>query len=125
MVKFSKCKVQGLFVTFGKKVTKSFYSIHNSFLESDEMLLPLGIITEYGAEFSTNEIEKTESLQNKLALYSNALCVRDLLDYCEIKSSYIIEKVSEYEFCAECEQEIGILQEIYVENWWHCIKIVI
>lgn len=106
----------GLKLPLGKQTPKTFFTEHKSFLETDEMQLPLGIITEYGAEFSTNEIEKTESLQNKLALYSNALCVRDLLDYCEIKSSYIIEKGSEYEFCAECEQEIGILQEIYVEN---------
>lgn len=106
----------GLKLPFGKKVPETFFTEHKSFLETDEMQLPLGIITEYGAEFSADKFEKTESLQKKLALYDNALYVCDLLDYCEIKSSYIIEKGNEYEFCAECEQEIGILQEIYVEN---------
>ena len=106
----------GLKLPFGKKTPETFFTEHKSFLETDEMQLPLGIITEYGAEFSSDEFEKSESLQKKLALYDNALYVRALLDYSEIKSSYIIEKGNEYEFCAECEQEIGVLQEIYVEN---------
>lgn len=106
----------GLKIPLGTKTPKTFFTQHKSFLEGDEMALPLGIITEYGAIFAEEKSEISESMQKKLALYSNALYVRDLLDYCEIKSSYIIEKDNEYEFCAECEQEIGVLQEIYVEN---------
>lgn len=110
----------GVKIPFGKNVPKSFYSLHNSFLESDEMLLPLGIITEYGAVYSDEKRETSENLQNKLALYANALYVRELLEYCEIKSSYVTtkntENGNEYSFFAECEQEIGTLQEIYVEK---------
>ena len=98
----------------------TFYSLHNSFLESDEMLLPLGIITEYGAEYSSEKCELSETMQNKIALYDNALYVRDLLDYCDIKTSSVTAKTTEYgqeySFFAECEQEIGVLQEIYVEK---------
>lgn len=106
----------GIKFPLGKKTPATFFTEHKSFLQADEMLLPLGIITEYGAEFSDEKSEISESMEKKIALYINALYVRDLLDYCEIKSSTVIEKDKEYEFCAECEQEIGILQEIYVEN---------
>ncbi|MBR2455374.1 MAG: sporulation protein YqfD [Clostridia bacterium] len=110
----------GAKIPFGKKVPNSFYSLHNSFLESDEMLLPLGIITEYGAEYSSEKCELSENLQNKIALYDNALFVRELLDYCDIKTSSVTAKTTEYgqeySFFAECEQEIGVLQEIYVEK---------
>lgn len=106
----------GLKIPFGKNVPQSFYTEHKSFIESDKILLPLGIITEYGASFSNEKSEISEQMKNKISLYTNALYVRELLDYCEIKSSQTVENGSEYDFCAECEQEIGILQEIYVEN---------
>lgn len=110
----------GLKIPLGLDVPESFYTKHNSFIETDEILLPVGIITEYGAVYNEEKAELTEDLQNKIALFSNALYVREILDYCEIKTSYIIpkntENTKEYEFYAECEQEIGVLQEIYIEK---------
>ena len=110
----------GLKIPLSKKVPNTFYSLHNSFLESDEMLLPLGIITEYGAEYASEKCQLSKNLQNKIALYNNALYVREILDYCDIKMSYATANATEYgqeySFFAECEQEIGVLQEIYVEK---------
>ncbi|MBR5245774.1 MAG: sporulation protein YqfD [Clostridia bacterium] len=110
----------GIKIPLGLKTPDTFYSQHRSFLNSDETLLPLGIITEYGAEYSEEETEKSESLKEKIALYSNAEYVKELMEYSEIQKSSL--KVSQkngkmvYELSAECVQEIGELQEIYVEK---------
>ena len=60
------------------------------------------------------------STEEKIALFSNALCVRELLEYSEIRNSKTVKQETEnavqYEISAQCEQEIGTLQEIYVEK---------
>lgn len=110
----------GLNIPFGKSVPNSFLTEHKSFLQSGEILLPLGIITQYGAEFSEEKLVPNETLQNKLALFSGAVYAKELLQRCEVRNTEIIEQIGEfgkkYEFCAECEQEIGTLKEIYVEK---------
>ncbi len=107
-------------IPLGKAPPSSFYTEHKSFIEGEEIMLPLGIITQYGAEYSQTPLEKTESLDKKIALLCNAINTRDILEYSHIKSSTLIAKNSEfgeeYEFKCVCEQEIGILQEIYVEK---------
>lgn len=110
----------GLKIPLGLNVPQSFYTKHNSFIETDEILLPVGIITEYGATFNEEKTDMSEEFKNKIALLNNALYIKEILDYCEIKTSYMVPKstgnVMEYEFYAECEQEIGTLQEIYIEK---------
>ncbi len=110
----------GLGIPLGAKVPEENFTEHKSFLKNDEMLLPLGIITEYGAEFEKETFTPNEEMQNKLALFSNALYVKTLLETSHISTSSLSEKTDEfgknYEFYAECEQEIGTLQEIYVEK---------
>lgn len=110
----------GMKIPLGKSVPESFFTQHNSFLESGEKLLPLGIITQHGASFSETETEITEKMQNKLALFSCALYAESLLDCAEIRRSNVGAKTEGngifYDFYAECEQEIGTLQEIYVEK---------
>lgn len=110
----------GLKIPLGRKVNNEFFTEHNSFIESEENLLPLGIITQYGASCSKENAELTDSTQEKIALFSNALYVRELLDYSEIKNSTLVrieyENGAQYDFSAQCEQEIGTLQEIYVEK---------
>lgn len=110
----------GIKIPLGTEVPETFMTEHKSFLESDKILLPLGIITEYGAEYSTERYEQSDEISRKIALYESALYVRDLLNYCEIKESHIAETTADniikYDFYAECEQEIGTLQEIYVEK---------
>lgn len=110
----------GLQIPLGIAVPEAFFTEHKSFLQNDEMLLPLGIITEYGADFSGEQFTPEEALQNKLALFSNALYAKKLLETSHIAKSTLSEKNVEfginYEFYAECEQEIGTLQEIYVEK---------
>lgn len=116
----SKLFFFGLQIPLGASVPEDFFTEHKSFLQNDEMLLPLGIITEYGAEFSGEQYIPDEDLQNKLALFSNALYSKNLLEISHIARSSLNEKTDEfgtnYEFYAECEQEIGTLQEIYVEK---------
>lgn len=116
----SKLFFFGLQIPLGTSVPEDFFTEHKSFLKNDEMLLPLGIITEYGAEFSDEQFTPEENLQNKLALLSNALYAKNLLETSHIAKSNLSEKTGEfgnnYEFYAECEQEIGTLQEIYVEK---------
>lgn len=116
----SKLFFFGLQIPMGTAVPEDFFTEHKSFIQNDEMLLPLGIITEYGAEFSDEPVTPEEDLQNKLALLSSALYAKKLLETSHIAKSSLSEKRGEfgknYEFYAECEQEIGTLQEIYVEK---------
>lgn len=110
----------GLAIPLGSSVPENFFTEHKSFIKNDEMLLPLGIITEYGASFSEEAITPDEALADKLSLLSNALYVKGLMDTSHIANSHLNERDGEfgkiYEFYAECEQEIGTLQEIYVEK---------
>ena len=110
----------GVKIPLGTKPPEAFFTEHKSFIENGEMLLPLGIITQYGAEYSAEHLTPNESVQKKLALFSEAVYVKELLEYTEIRTSSVTEKDGEfgkeYEFYAECEQEIGTLQEIYVEK---------
>lgn len=110
----------GLKIPLGTKVSTDFFTEHNSFIENEENLLPLGIITQYGATFSSKKTEPDSALQEKIALYSNALYAKELLEYSEIRNSTVLRTDSEngvqYGFSAQCEQEIGTLMEIYVEK---------
>ena len=109
----------GIKIPLGTKVPQNYFTSHKSFIRSGEMLLPLGIITEYGCDF-LEEISLDEEAQKKIALLNSAIFTKELLENCEIKKSYIKEKTeieeTKFTFYAECEQEIGILQEIYVEK---------
>ncbi len=110
----------GLKIPLGVKVNTHYFTEHNSFVESEEKLLPLGIITQYGADISTEKATLNSTTQEKMALFSNALYVRELLDFSEIRNSKIQKNENgntmQYDFYAQCEQEIGTLQEIYVEK---------
>ncbi len=106
----------GLKIPFGASVGESFFTSHNSFAETENMLLPLGIITEYGAEFSGETIITDNATKEKLALFHNACYVNEILDFCIIKDSYVTIDENTVTFYGECEQEIGKLQEIYVKN---------
>ncbi len=115
-----KLFVFGIEIPLGTSVGDDFYNKHKSFIENEKILLPLGIITEYSAEFSDKNYDLDEVKKDMLALWDNAFYVKDILDFCEVKNSSLIAKNTkngnEYIFSAECEQEIGVLQEIYVKN---------
>ena len=110
----------GIKIPLGTKVPQNYSTSHKSFIQNGEMLLPLGIITEYGCEFSKEKMELNQETQKKISLFNSAIFTKELLDICEIKNSYIEEKTEsgeiKFSFYAECEQEIGVLQEIYVEK---------
>ena len=110
----------GLKIPLGTMLKDGYFTEHNSFIESDKNLLPVGIITQYGANISEEKATLDVSTEEKIALFSNALCVRELLEYSEIRNSKTVKQETEntvqYEISAQCEQEIGILQEIYVEK---------
>ena len=116
----SKIFFFGLEIPLGKNVGNDFYSQHKSFIESEKILLPLGIITEYNAEFSNKEIALNNNTKDMLALWENAFYVKDLLDFSIVKSSSLIRNATqsgtEFTFTADCEQQIGILQEIYIND---------
>lgn len=110
----------GLKIPLGTGVPESFFTQHKSFLKSEEILLPVGIIKEYGAMYREEELQKADSLKEKIALYSNAEYVKNLLDSCEVEKC-AVKAVSEngetvYKLSAECKQEIGELKEIYIEK---------
>jgi similar to stage IV sporulation protein len=110
----------GLEIPLGASVGDGFYCKHKSFMKSEKILLPLGIITEYNAEFSSDKITLNKETRDKLALWDNAFYVKELLDFSDVKNSSIVIKKSEsgneFVFSADCEQEIGVLQEIYVKK---------
>ena len=110
----------GIKIPLGSSVGDSFYTDHKSFLEDEKNQLPLGIITEYSAEFYESPIEINEKTKEMLALWNSACFVKELLDYSDVKKSSVIRKDvlsgTEFDFYGECEQEIGALQEIYVEK---------
>lgn len=110
----------GLKIPLGTMLNDGYFTEHNSFVESDKNLLPVGIITQYGACISEEKVNANVHLQEKIALFSNAVYVRELLEYSEIRNSKTekieTENTVQYEISAQCEQEIGTLQEIYVEK---------
>ena len=70
--------------------------------------------------YREEELQKTDSLKEKIALYSNAEYLKNLLDSCEVEKC-AVKAVSEngetvYKLSAECKQEIGELKEIYIEK---------
>ncbi len=117
----NKLFIFGIEIPLGTSVGDEFYSKHKSFIQSEKILLPLGIITEYNAEFSSDKIEINDETKDMLALWDNAFYVKELLDFSIVKNSSVTQKntesYSEYVFSAECEQEIGVLQEIYVKKY--------
>ena len=76
----------------------------------------MGIITEYGAQFSENPMTIDDETKQKIALWDNACYVNEILDYCIIKDSFITKNGNNIVFNGECQREIGKLQEIYVKN---------
>ncbi len=110
----------GLKIPLGTVLKDGYFTEHNSFIESDKNLLPVGIITQYGACVSEEKAIVNVSTEEKLALFSNAVYVRELLEYSEIRNSKTekreTENAAQYEISAQCEQEIGALMEIYVEK---------
>ena len=110
----------GIKIPLGLKTPDTFYTQHKAFLKSEETLLPLGIITEYGADYCEEKTEKSEILKQKIALYSNAEYMKNLMEYSEIQKSTLKEVKNNnetiYQLSAECVQEIGELQEIYIEK---------
>ncbi len=111
----------GLEIPLGMNVGASFYCKHKSFIESEKTLLPLGIITEYSAEFSKENANLDSKSMDMLALWDSAYYLKELLDFSNIRNSTITVKNTElgneYLLSADCEQEIGILQEIYVKKY--------
>jgi hypothetical protein len=110
----------GMKIPLGKNVPDDFYSENKTFLKNNNLVLPLGIITEYGAVYSDEKAEMSASMKNKLSLFSNACYVKDMMDKSEIQKVKT-EDVSttdsvQYRVYANCKQEIGVLQEIYVEK---------
>ena len=110
----------GLKIPLGTILEGGYFTEHNSFVENDKNLLPVGIITQYGAEFEKEKATVDPLFQEKIALLSSAIYVRELLEYSEIRNSKTMKIETtenvQYEFSAQCEQEIGTLQEIYVEK---------
>ena len=110
----------GIEIPLGASVGDEFYCKHKSFIESEKILLPLGMITEYSAEFSEEKTTLNNEINDMLALWNNAFYVKELLDFSIVKTSLIskneTESGNEFIFSADCEQEIGTLQEIYVKK---------
>ena len=110
----------GMKIPLGKNVPDDFYSENKTFLKNDNLVLPLGIITEYGAVYSDEKAEMSTSMKNKLSLFSNACYVKSIMDKSEIQKvkteDVSTTDIIQYKVYANCKQEIGILQEIYVEK---------
>lgn len=110
----------GVEIPLGASVGDEYYCKHKSFIENEKILLPLGMITEYSAEFSEEKTTLNNEINDMLALWNNAFYVKELLDFSIVKTSQIAksetESGNEFIFSADCEQEIGTLQEIYVKK---------
>ncbi len=106
----------GLKIPLGTRVYENFYTEHKSFIESEKILLPLGIITEYGMNFSTEKAPIDTETADMLSLLQGANYVKELLDFSVVKNSKVTKNDTDFQIYCECEQEIGILQEIYVEK---------
>lgn len=110
----------GVKIPLGPKCDGQFFTEHNSFVQNGETMMPLGIITQYSASYNEDEAELNEASKEKIALYKNAVFVKETLNYSDIKSSSVakieLENGVQFSFSAECEQEIGNLVEIYVEK---------
>lgn len=116
-----KLFVFGLEIPMGVLPKGDFFTSHKSFIENEKTTLPLGIITEYSASFSDEKIEADNEITNMLILWNSAFYVKELLDFSIVKNATITEKTTEsgveYRLSVDCEQEIGVLQEIYVKKY--------
>ena len=110
----------GLKIDFGKTVPKEYNSSHKLFIESKKTQLPVGIITEWGADYNELPENINDDTAKKFTYLCESIYVKDLLENAEIQNSKIIEKwddTAKYcEIYAECVEEIGKIQEIYVEK---------
>ncbi len=110
----------GIEIPLGASVGDNLFSEHKSFIESEKNLLPVGIITQYSADFSEEPIQMDEKTKDMLALWENACYVKRLLKFNVIKNSKVTRRNTkngnQFAFYGECEQEIGVLQEIYIEK---------
>lgn len=110
----------GIEIPLGRSVPEAFFTEYKSFIKNDDLLLPLGIITEYGAEFSQERYVASDSLKNKVKLFQSACYMKNLTKYSEIEKSELEQVTTPdgtmYQCHATCKQEIGVLQEIYVEK---------
>ena len=115
-----KLFIFGIEIPLGKFSQGDIYNSHSSFIENESTMLPLGIITEYTASFSKEKAQLNEESCNMLVLWNSAFYVKELLDFSEVRCVKMTQKNDnlgyEYYLSAECEQEIGVLQEIYVSN---------
>ncbi len=106
----------GLKIPIGPAVADEFSTKHNSFLETEKILIPVGIITEYGAQFCENPMAVDDETKQKIALWDSACYVNEILDYCIVKDLFVTKNGNNFVFNGECQREIGKLQEIYVKN---------
>ena len=105
------------------KITKYIDNIDFSRGEKDVKNYCLSILSnEISNILSENQenFEKSDTLKQKIALYSNAEYMKNLMEYSEIQKSTLKEVKNNnetiYQLSADCLQEIGELQEIYIEK---------
>lgn len=108
----------GLNLTLGKAVPKENYTKSKSYIDSKDTILPLGIIKEWGGKYSNTPIESDEELNDLVMMFRCGEYVKSLLEDSEVVKMTASKKKAQYdfiEFYAECEKEIGKMQEIYIE----------
>ena len=109
----------GLDIPVSKKGEGELKSSHKAFLQSGDILFPIGIKTEYTASY-LNPIPADSEISDRVLRFKASLWEKELLGVGDIKKSALTPQNTNngksYEIYAECEQEIGTLQEIYVEK---------
>lgn len=109
----------GFIIPIGASVSGDILDESASFLQSGDICLPIGVISETGLSFSENGEFPNDYLELVCA-FKCAEHIKNLTDTAEVKSTSIsTRKIGQnklYEVNLECEKDIATLQEIYIEK---------
>lgn len=120
--KQSQEKIKYTVYFFGLKIPMGFTKFENpvytveTYLDSDGVALPIGVIREYECELNSEFRVSDEQQQNLLAAKKYSDSYRVLYENSEIKAGEFVYANGKYSGKYTCEKQIGVKQEIFVEK---------
>lgn len=109
----------GFVIPVGVNPTGDLISENAAYLQSGDVILPVGVIKTTGLKFSEDAAENGE-MQDLICLFKCAEHIKNLTDNAEIKSSKITVTKNDSDITCKvystCEKNIAELKEIYIEK---------
>lgn len=121
-LKESQEKIKYTLYFFGLKIPLGFVSFDNSsytvetYLDSNNTALPIGIIRERECEYSASCDITNSAQQNLLSAKKYSDLYRDIFNSSDVQPKEFAYADGEYRGVYICEKQIGVKQEIFVEK---------